>query len=157
MRTARPGTFRRFLDSSQAYINGVVEEARLRERREVADLDGYLLLRRENSAVRLCFGFIEYALGIDLPDEVFADPIFQKIYFASLDMVIWANVRAPTDNSFGLLISYHRLIAGCLFLWYGTRTTPRGQQFCHCPYEDTGYGYPSRKRPYREPLQDARG
>ena len=80
------------LERTQAYIDAVVEEASLRERGEVADLNAYLLLRRENGGVRDCFALIEYALDIDLPDEVYADPVFQKFYFAGVDMVIWANV-----------------------------------------------------------------
>jgi hypothetical protein len=50
-------------------------------------------LRRENSAVRCCFTFIEYNLGIELPDAVFDNPIFQSVYFAAVDMVCWTNVR----------------------------------------------------------------
>ncbi|TFY71414.1 hypothetical protein EVG20_g1594 [Dentipellis fragilis] len=90
-RTCKPKTFRRFLQHGQDYIDCVVDEAGLRERGEVLDLDSYLVLRRENSAVRLCFGLIPFALGIDLPDEVYADPVFERIYFAGVDMVCWAN------------------------------------------------------------------
>nr|BDI63092.1 sesquiterpene synthase [Auriscalpium vulgare] len=90
-RKAKPNTFRRFLESSQRYIDRVVEEADLRERGEILDLDAYLLLRRENSAVRLCFDLIPYCLGIDLPNEVVEEPTFQKAYYASVDMVCWAN------------------------------------------------------------------
>ncbi|TFY78722.1 hypothetical protein EWM64_g5292 [Hericium alpestre] len=90
-RTIKPGTFRRFLQHGQDYIDCVVEEAGLRERGDVLDLESYLVLRRENSAVRLCFGLIPYVLGIDLPEEVYEDPGLQRIYFAGVDMVCWAN------------------------------------------------------------------
>ena len=85
-------TFRRFLEHCDAYIGCVVQEAELRDRGEVLELEEYVHLRRENSAVRVCFGMISYALGIDLPDEVFSDPTFQTIYFSAVDMVCWANV-----------------------------------------------------------------
>ena len=38
---------------------------------------------------------ISYILGIDPPEEVFADPIFQQLYFCAVDMVCWANVSGP--------------------------------------------------------------
>ncbi|KAI9466992.1 terpenoid synthase [Lactarius psammicola] len=79
--TIKPKTLRRFLEHCDAYIDSVVEEARLRDHGEVLELEEYVHLRRENSGVRICFGLISYILGIDLPDEVFSDPNFQKIYF----------------------------------------------------------------------------
>ncbi|TFY78436.1 hypothetical protein EWM64_g5579 [Hericium alpestre] len=93
MRRVQPNSysFRRFLKLGKAYVECVAEEAGLRVRNEVLDLDKYTAIRRENSAVRACFGVIEYALDIDLPDEVFEDPVFQRIYFAGVDMVCWAN------------------------------------------------------------------
>ncbi len=84
--------FRRFLAHCDVYIDSVIEEARLRDHGEVLGLEDYVDLRRENSAVRVCFGMIPYILGIDLPEEVFDDPIFEKMYFNAVDMVCWANV-----------------------------------------------------------------
>jgi Terpene synthase family 2, C-terminal metal binding len=90
--TAKPKTFRRFLEHCDAYIESVVREAGLRDHGDVLELEEYIRLRRENSAVRVCFGMISYILGVDLPDEVFEDPTFQKIYYSAVDMVCWANV-----------------------------------------------------------------
>jgi hypothetical protein len=58
----------------------------LRDRGEVPGSEDYVHLRRENSAVRVCFDMIPYILRIDpsLPEDVLADPIFQKIYFSGL-------------------------------------------------------------------------
>ena len=67
-------------------------EAEYRERGEILDMESFKHLRRENSAIRLCFGLFEYSLGIDLPDEVFQHPIFERLYWAAADMVCWANV-----------------------------------------------------------------
>ena len=71
---------RRFLVHFHDYIEAVTKEAELRERRELLSVAEYLPLRRENSAVRLCFGLLEFVLGIDLPDEVFADDGFMSLY-----------------------------------------------------------------------------
>ncbi|KAG6832817.1 Linoleate 10R-lipoxygenase cop4 [Tricholoma furcatifolium] len=81
----------RFLSNWETYCACVVQEAELREKGQVLDLDSFIALRRENSAVRLCFGLIEYCLGTDLPDEVFAHPVFMEIYWAACDLVCWAN------------------------------------------------------------------
>ncbi|KAH9977837.1 terpenoid synthase [Lactifluus volemus] len=89
--TVKPKTFRRFLEHCDAYIESVVQEAGLRDHGDVLELEEYIRLRRENSAVRVCFGMISYILGIDLPDDVFEDPTFQKIYYCAVDMVCWAN------------------------------------------------------------------
>ncbi|KAF5392278.1 hypothetical protein D9757_001488 [Collybiopsis confluens] len=89
--SAGPSTTRRFLEHCANYIECVSVEAELREREEVLGLDAFTHLRRENSAIRLCFGLFEYALGLDLPQKVFEDPTFMDAYFAAADMVCWAN------------------------------------------------------------------
>ncbi|KAJ8520197.1 hypothetical protein ONZ45_g2998 [Pleurotus djamor] len=90
-RLAGPQSSRRFLKHCEDYINAVSIEAELRERGEVLDIEPFTTLRRENSAIRLCFGLFEYALGIDLPDEVFQNQAFMDMHFAAVDMVSWSN------------------------------------------------------------------
>ncbi|KAG6844953.1 hypothetical protein H0H87_002067 [Tephrocybe sp. NHM501043] len=91
MRLCGPRATARFLEHWETYCACVVKEAELREKGKVLDVDAFIALRRENSAVRLCFGLIEYCFGTDLPDEVFDDPVFQEIYWAACDLVCWAN------------------------------------------------------------------
>ncbi|KAG6850710.1 hypothetical protein H0H93_009868 [Arthromyces matolae] len=81
----------RFLKNWETYCACVVTEAELREEGKVLDVDDFVALRRENSAVRLCFSLIEYCFGIDLPDEVFEDPTFMEVYWSACDLVCWAN------------------------------------------------------------------
>ena len=50
------------------------------------------MLRRENSAVRFCFGMFGFTLGLDLPDEIFEHPIMMRLHLAAVDMVCWSNV-----------------------------------------------------------------
>jgi len=92
LRTAKPNTKRHLIETCEAYMEAVVEEARLRENGEVADLDNFIRLRRENSAVRCCFALIAYGLKIDFPMEVFEDPVANETYLSAIDMVCWANV-----------------------------------------------------------------
>lgn len=97
LKSAGPACFRRFLKHSEAYVDAVAREAELREQGQVLDLISFEPLRRENSAIRLCFGLFEFALGIDLPDEVFEDEAFMNLYWAAADMVCWANVSSFQD------------------------------------------------------------
>nr|BDI63099.1 sesquiterpene synthase [Collybia nuda] len=88
---AGPNTTARFLKYWESYCAAVITEAELREKGQILDVDSFMELRRDNSAVRLCFGLIEFCFGTDLPDEVFEDPTFLKIYWAAVDLVCWAN------------------------------------------------------------------
>ena len=84
----------------------MAREAELREAGIVLDPLSFRDLRRENSAIRLCFGLFEYTLGIDLPDEVFEDERFRALYWYAADMVCWANVSLFSSYApnFGMLI-----------------------------------------------------
>ncbi|KAI0077886.1 terpenoid synthase [Panus rudis PR-1116 ss-1] len=91
LKYAGPGCHKRFLKHCEDYVEAVAREAEYRERGEVLDLSSFEALRRENSAIRVCFGLFEFALGVDLPDEVFENPQFMNLYWAAADMVCWAN------------------------------------------------------------------
>ena len=93
MTYAGPNSARRFLVHCRDYVEAVAREAELRETDDVLDTDAFRDLRRENSAIRLCFGLFEFALGIDLPDQIFEDTNFMDMYWAAADMVCWSNVR----------------------------------------------------------------
>ena len=114
---AGPETSRRFLKHCADYIECVSKEAELRERGEVLDIESFTHLRRENSAIRLCFGLFEYVLGIDLPQEVFDDPTFMEAYWAAADLVCWANVGHDLPFFYMCLLT---LSTGRLFLQRGT-------------------------------------
>lgn len=100
MRLAGPNNIRRFTELCESYTDCVAREAELRERGEVLGLDDFVSLRRQNSAVLLCYSLVEYILGIDLADEVYEDATFAKAYWAACDFVCWANVSIPFSQSF---------------------------------------------------------
>lgn len=54
----KPHTFRRLVQMCRDYIASVVEEAALREHGEILDIESYIELRRNNSAVLTCFALI---------------------------------------------------------------------------------------------------
>jgi hypothetical protein len=95
LRLAGPKNAQRFSDLCEQYTQCVAREAELRERGEVLDLESFIPLRRNNSAVLLCFALAEYILGIDLDDGVYEDSAFRDAYWAACDFVCWANVKLP--------------------------------------------------------------
>ncbi|VDC01475.1 unnamed protein product [Peniophora sp. CBMAI 1063] len=86
-----PKSFSRLLRFSTDYASAQAREAELRETNTVLDPDTFRNIRRENSAIRLCLGLIEFSLGIDLPDEVFQNEELMTLYWAVVDMVDLAN------------------------------------------------------------------
>ncbi|TFY62989.1 hypothetical protein EVJ58_g3512 [Rhodofomes roseus] len=86
-----PACYNRLLKHFEDYINAVTVEAGLRERNEVLDPETYVNLRRENIAARICFGYLGFALGLDLPDEIFEHPIMMRLHIAAVDTVWLSN------------------------------------------------------------------
>ncbi|KAK7690615.1 hypothetical protein QCA50_005714 [Cerrena zonata] len=86
-----PTCYRRFVGHVEEYINAVAKEAEYREKNIVLDIASYEALRRENSAVRCCFGLFGYVLGLDLPDEIFQHPIMMAMHLTAVDTVCWSN------------------------------------------------------------------
>ncbi|KAF9453461.1 terpenoid synthase [Macrolepiota fuliginosa MF-IS2] len=91
VRLAGSNNLQRFIKLCEDYTRCVVREAELREAGEVLSTEEFIPLRRNNSAVLLCFSLIECALGVDLPDEMYKNPTFMKAYWAACDHVCWAN------------------------------------------------------------------
>lgn len=85
----------RFLARFADYISAVSKESELRADNQTLNIDSFIHIRRENSAVRVCFALFEYVHGIELPDEVFENPVFMRMYWQGVDCVWLANVRKP--------------------------------------------------------------
>ncbi|TCD63578.1 terpene cyclase [Steccherinum ochraceum] len=86
-----PACYRRYLKNCEDYITAVGKEAHYREHGIVLDLESFQVLRRENSAVRTCFGLFGLTLDLDLPDEVANHEVMMKMHLAAVDMVCWSN------------------------------------------------------------------
>ena len=146
---------RRFINLWERYTDAVAKEAELRERGQIPDLKSFIPLRRDNSAVLLCFSIIEYTLGIDLDDEVYEDATFMDAYWAACDHVCWANVcfffkkYLPTIND----ISFKNL--GRLFLRYGAVKRSHRKQHRHHFDEGERDKFTRNRRLHWRPLQRA--
>lgn len=88
---AKSNCQRRFYQTCADYVDAVGKEAAYRVQGRVLDLSSYEKLRRDNSAVYACFALFEYALDIDLPDEVVEHPTFKNLQDWGCDLVCWAN------------------------------------------------------------------
>ncbi|EMD33349.1 hypothetical protein CERSUDRAFT_160256, partial [Gelatoporia subvermispora B] len=84
---ATPGCYRRLTQLCAEYIEAVAYEAGVRSRGVALEIDTYMRMRRDASAVPFCFGLSEFIHGSDLPDEVYEDPIFRQMYIAATDLV----------------------------------------------------------------------
>lgn len=82
------GCTRRFFDAMETYFDAQCLEA---DSKEVPDLESYIQFRRDASGCKQCFALIEYANGLDLPDEVFDDSIVRTLQEIANDIVSWSN------------------------------------------------------------------
>ena len=83
---------RRLLKDWEATFKAFPKELEVRESKEVLSIKEYTLIRRDNCALRMGFTHIEYALGIELPDEIYENPVFNEMCLAALDMAWLLNV-----------------------------------------------------------------
>ena len=90
-RKAGPNCKRRFLSGSCQYLESVIDEKRLDGCKE-STLEEYHEFRRRNAGTTPFFALIEYARGIDLPDDVFNDAIFMSLYWTAVDVTAYSNV-----------------------------------------------------------------
>ena len=78
------------------FFKAVTIQARDRAAGVIPDLEDYIVVRRDTSGCLPCWALIEYASGLDLPDEVMEHPIIQSLDEATNDLVTWSNVRTLT-------------------------------------------------------------
>jgi hypothetical protein len=76
----------------ELFFIAVAKQVDDRAKGNMYDLPSYIALRRELVAMKLCFPFIEFVAGIDLPDEVVSHPVVMALEEATNDHVAWVNV-----------------------------------------------------------------
>ncbi|KAF9237777.1 isoprenoid synthase domain-containing protein [Melanogaster broomeanus] len=91
IQTSGPKCTERFIHTMDLYFIAVAKQVEDRANGHIPDLESYIALRRDTSGVRPCCALIEYAAGIDLPDEVQAHPVIIGMEEAANDLVSWAN------------------------------------------------------------------
>lgn len=88
----KPRTEKRFVKAYCGYLESIINEKKHLEC-EGLTLQEYEAHRRKNSGTDPFFVLIEYAQGIELPDALFENETFMKIYWAAVDMIGYSNVR----------------------------------------------------------------
>ncbi|KAH9838441.1 isoprenoid synthase domain-containing protein [Rhodofomes roseus] len=91
LKTVGPNCRKRFVDTLGLYFKAIMQQATDRATKTVPELEAYISLRRDTSGCKTGFALIEYAAGIDLPNEVVEHPVIQGLLDATNDSVSWAN------------------------------------------------------------------
>ncbi|SRR6266446_1670061 len=82
---------KRFITAFTDYVFGVIDEASDRTRGHIRGIADYLKLRRLTSGAYASLFSVE--LGLDVPDEVMADPALQSLVSLTADSIVLTNVR----------------------------------------------------------------
>ncbi|CAE6530155.1 unnamed protein product [Rhizoctonia solani] len=88
---AKPGALRRFIEGAEGYTKAAVQDTIDRAAGRVLTIDEYIQLRAESSGVKWAYAAMEYAHGIELPDEVHNDPIITELGLAANQILTWSN------------------------------------------------------------------
>jgi len=86
------GSKKRFVQTMDLFFEAVTTQARDRAAGVIPSIEDYIIVRRDTSGCKPCWALIEYANGLDLPDEVMEHPIIQSLDEAANDLVTWSNV-----------------------------------------------------------------
>ncbi|KAH9945422.1 terpenoid synthase [Epithele typhae] len=88
---AGPRCGRRFMETMDLFFRAVAQQAKDRTRGDVPSFEEYVALRWDTSGCKPCFALIEYAAGIDLPDEVASHPTVRALEEAANSYISWSN------------------------------------------------------------------
>lgn len=91
VRMATPEQFHRFAAQTVYYLLALTWEAAHRERRTLADLPEYVVMRRHSGAVFPCLALIDVINGFELPGAVWSSPELRAVNDAAADIICWGN------------------------------------------------------------------
>ncbi|KAF8124306.1 isoprenoid synthase domain-containing protein [Boletus edulis] len=89
--TSTPGAYKRFYRAFESWSHAHVTQSRNRSQDRIASVDEFILMRRSTIGAALVEATIEYSLDLDIPDEVFENPIIQEMSKATNDLMTWPN------------------------------------------------------------------
>lgn len=85
------GARRRFIAALNSFTTAVVQQAQDRAQNYMRTVDEYFLIRRDTIGAKPAFAVLEF--GLNLPDEVFEDPVIQTLTDVCIDLIILSNVQ----------------------------------------------------------------
>lgn len=74
------------------FFQAVTIQATDRKEGIIPDLESYIAVRRDTSGCKPCWALIEYANGLDIPDDVMEHSVMANLDQATNDLVTWSNV-----------------------------------------------------------------
>jgi hypothetical protein len=80
------------MSTMDLFFQAITIQAKDRRDGVIPDLDSYISVRRDTSGCKPCWALVEYANGLDIPDEVIEHPIVEALGEAANDLVAWSNV-----------------------------------------------------------------
>ena len=83
------------MESMDLFFRAVAQQAKDRAQEDIPSFEEYISLRWDTSGCKPCFALIEYAAGIDLPDEVMCHPVIRALEEAANSHISWSNVSVP--------------------------------------------------------------
>ncbi|KAI3614315.1 hypothetical protein WG66_000253, partial [Moniliophthora roreri] len=89
IKTGTPSFQRRFIREFNDYLDACVEQASDRSESRIRDLDTYFAIRRKTIGALPSFAVL--GVHMNVPDEVFSDPIIQRLTELTVDMIILCN------------------------------------------------------------------
>ncbi|GJJ08117.1 hypothetical protein Clacol_002325 [Clathrus columnatus] len=81
----------RFVEDINLFLAARHIQAIQRKNRIIPSIEQYMDIRRDSSAYKPLFDFLEYTLEIDIPDEVMDHPVVQALKDCTNDFCTWAN------------------------------------------------------------------
>ncbi|PPQ93592.1 hypothetical protein CVT25_005472 [Psilocybe cyanescens] len=84
----KPG-FERFIADFDAYTTSIIQEADDRAAGHIRNVEDYFILRRDTCGAKPSFSF--YALGLNIPDDVFENPLVISMLEGATDLIAITN------------------------------------------------------------------
>nr|QOJ43464.1 MTPSL [Christella parasitica] len=98
-----PSVQARFISTMADYFEGIKVQASFRAQVTIPDMESYMEIRRQASFTIPCFILMEYALGIELDEPTFYNPLIQELRNVALDYISLCNdiVSSPIEIGIG--------------------------------------------------------
>ncbi|KAG8689010.1 hypothetical protein FRC11_004296 [Ceratobasidium sp. 423] len=110
-----PQSIRHFVEATESYTRAITQEMTDKHAGHVQTFEEYRKYRPHTSAVDITLAMIEYAHGMNIPDEVLHDPIMSEMSLAGNEILTWANdiYSFPKEHARG---HTHNLVF--IIMWY---------------------------------------
>ena len=96
---AKPLVQERFKETFAEFFESVNLQARDRDAGIIPDVESFIEVRRDTSGCKSSFDLLEYAMDIELPEEVHGHPVIEALRQGSNDLVAWSNVSSRSYHS----------------------------------------------------------